>query len=140
MQNPDNLRVAADAKRLANAVYAFTRDFPKEERFGLAAQMRRAAVSIGSNIFEGCGRQGKRGMESNASLRSFLYIAHGSSSELLFQLRIARRQQLGDPAKAESVARLLAVLQGRLRRLILSLTRRMQLHTASEASVLTGSR
>jgi hypothetical protein len=47
---------------------------------------------------------------------------------------------MGDPAKAELVAKLLAVLQGRLRRLILSLTRRMQLHTASEASVLTGSR
>jgi len=140
VQNPDNLRVAGDAERLANAVYEFTREFPKEERFGLASQMRRAAISIGSNIFEGCGRQGKRGTESNASLRSFLFIAQGSSSELLFQLRIARSQRMGDSTKAELVGKLLAILQGRLRRLILSLTRRTRFHTASEASVPTGPR
>jgi four helix bundle protein len=122
MQNPDNMRVAADAERLANAIYDYTREFPKEERFGLAAQMRRAAISIGSNIFEGCGRQGKRGVESSASLRAFLFHSHGSSSELVFQLRVARHQRMGDPTKAQLVGKLLDIVQRRLRRLIYTLS------------------
>jgi hypothetical protein len=57
----------------------------------------------------------------NASLRAFLYYSHGSSSELIFQLRIARHQRMGHSAKAELVAKLLDIVQRRLRRLIYSL-------------------
>lgn len=83
MQKTSNLAVAARAKTLAVSVYSLTRTFPTSERFGLTAQMRRAVVSIGSNIAEGCGRHGDSG------LVAFLQIAMGSASELEFQLSVA---------------------------------------------------
>jgi four helix bundle protein len=83
MQNAANLRVTAEARTLAVAVYRATTRFPAAERFGLTSQMRRAAVSVGSNIAEGCGRFGNR------ELVHFLQIALGSVSELEFQSQIA---------------------------------------------------
>ncbi len=83
MQNPDNLRVTPCARALVAELYAATGRFPVSERFGLAAQMRRAAVSIGSNIAEGCGRSGDR------ELIHFLHMALGSASELEFQLLLS---------------------------------------------------
>lgn len=65
-------------------LYKVTQDFPKEELYGLTSQMRRAAVSIPSNIAEGSARQG------NKELVQFLYIAIGSVVELDTQLTIAR--------------------------------------------------
>ena len=64
-------------------VYLLTQVFPKEEMFGLTAQMRRAAVSIPSNIAEGAARTGER------EFAQFLNIARGSLSELDTQLLIA---------------------------------------------------
>ncbi len=61
-------------------IYKLTSRFPEEEKFGLISQMRRAAVSIPSNIAEGAGRQGKR------EFRNFLSVAQGSLSELDTQL------------------------------------------------------
>ncbi|MCR4256471.1 MAG: four helix bundle protein [Candidatus Uhrbacteria bacterium] len=66
-------------------LYKATRSFPREEMYGLSSQMRRAAVSIPSNIAEG-----KRRM-SGPELRRFLLIAFGSGAELETQLEIARR-------------------------------------------------
>lgn len=66
------------------AVYNFTRKFPAEEQYGLVSQMRRCAVSIPSNIAEGCGRG------SDADFARFVQIAMGSSSELEYQLLLAR--------------------------------------------------
>ena len=83
MQNADNLRVTRQARGMAKAVYLATEPFPSSERFGLAAQMRRAAVSVGSNICEGCGREGDR------ELTRYLQIAYGSVSELQFQAALA---------------------------------------------------
>src|SRR6476660_5692596 len=60
MQNPGNLRVTTCARELVAELYTATTRFPVSEQFGLTAQMRRAAVSIGSNIAEGCGRSGER--------------------------------------------------------------------------------
>ncbi|HEX6600866.1 MAG TPA: four helix bundle protein [Gemmatimonadaceae bacterium] len=82
MQSANNLRVTAHARALASEVYRVTAIFPARERYGLTAQMRRAAVSIGANIAEGCGRSGDR------ELMRFLHIALGSASELEFQLQI----------------------------------------------------
>jgi four helix bundle protein len=68
---------------LVRAVYLVSRDFPKEESYGLTAQVRRSAVSIPSNIAEGAARSGKR------QFLQFLGVAKGSLSELETQLLIA---------------------------------------------------
>jgi four helix bundle protein len=79
------LRAFELADKLALAIYRGTRDFPREEQFGLTSQMRRAAVSISSNIVEGCARQ------SQADYIRFLGIAYGSSRELEYQVTLATR-------------------------------------------------
>lgn len=65
-------------------IYRLTKTFPDDERFGLVSQMRRAAVSIPSNIAEGWGRR------SRTDYVRFLKMAAGSSYELHTQLRLAR--------------------------------------------------
>jgi four helix bundle protein len=79
-----DLLVWQEAMSLAKAVYAQTTSFPKAEQYGLIAQMRRAAVSIPSNIAEGAGRQ------SDKEFQQFLIIARGSLSELETQVILAR--------------------------------------------------
>jgi four helix bundle protein len=111
MQNTNNLVVAERARTLAVAVYRLTARFPSAERFGLTSQMRRAAVSIGSNIAEGCGRRGNR------ELLNFLYIAYGSSSELAFQLQLAGDLSFGTPEGHAQVHDELQRLQRMLNRL-----------------------
>ena len=85
MQVPENLCVFSEAEELALCVYRLVRVLPVQERYGLSQQLRRAAVSIGSNIAEGCGRGSPR------ELIRFLEIALGSTAELEFQLRLACR-------------------------------------------------
>lgn len=73
-----------EAVALVTDVYSLTKTFPIEERYGLTSQMRRAAVSIPSNIAEGVARQ------SRQELKQFLMIARGSLSELDTQFLIAK--------------------------------------------------
>ena len=73
---------------LVIAVYTLSDTFPKTEQFGLSSQMRRASVSIPSNIAEGSRRGGK-------DVTQFLRIAFGSASELETQLEIAKRLRYG---------------------------------------------
>ena len=98
MQDSKNLVVAEYAHRLAIAMYRHTATFPAAERFGITSQMRRAAVSVASNIAEGCGRR------SNRELLTFLYIAAGSAREVSCQLRIATELGFGDPSTAEALS------------------------------------
>lgn len=70
----------------SDTVYRLTRAFPEEERFGLASQMRRAAVSVGSNLAEGSSRS------SRTDFARFIEIATGSVFEVVAQAEIARRQ------------------------------------------------
>lgn len=74
------LEVWIEARRLTNLVYQKTKSFPKEELFGLTNQIRRSAVSIPSNIAEGCGRR-----TSNDTIQ-FLHISRGSLFELETQI------------------------------------------------------
>jgi four helix bundle protein len=78
------LLVWKQAHRLALEIYRATRLFPNEERYGLVAQMRRAALSVVSNIAEGSGRQ------SDREQSRFLRIARGSVHEVQCQLLISR--------------------------------------------------
>jgi four helix bundle protein len=97
MRDPMRFKVLAQAEELIVATYAATAAFPPGERFGLTAQMRRAAVSVGSNIVEGCHREGTR------ALIAFLHYALGSAAEVQFQVRMARRLGMADSAQLESV-------------------------------------
>jgi four helix bundle protein len=101
------------ARALANAVYLATEHFPIRERFGLAAQMRRAAISVVSNIAEGESRG------SDRELRRFLQIARGSLGELQSQITIARDLQLIADESAHALAQAAAdtgrVIYGLLR-------------------------
>ena len=72
------------AMELVTSVYRLTASFPREETYGLSAQMRRSAVSVPSNLAEGAAR------ESNREKLQFFSIARGSLSELETQLFIAR--------------------------------------------------
>jgi len=73
------------ADEVAVLVYRVTAGFPREELYGLTSQMRRAAVSVSSNIVEGCAR------DSQADYLRFLYIAFGSLRELHYQLSLSKR-------------------------------------------------
>ena len=86
MFNFEKLDVWQKAIDFADLVYSSTRDFPVEERFGLTNQMRRAAVSLSSNIAEGCSRISK------TDFARFLEIATGSVFEVVSQAFIGRRQ------------------------------------------------
>lgn len=84
MHDFKDLKVWIKAHQLTVAIYRTTREFPREELFGLTSQMRRAASSIGANVAEGCGRR------SDGELTRFLHIARGSAVELENHLLLAR--------------------------------------------------
>lgn len=84
MQNYQKLEFWKRSHELTLNVYKLTNDFPKHELFGLVSQMRRSTSSIPTNIAEGCGRDSKK------ELKRFLYISFGSSSELEYQLLLAK--------------------------------------------------
>jgi four helix bundle protein len=115
MQSPTRLRVFHEAEELAVLVYSLTRTLPPDERYGLIQQMRRAGVSIASNIAEGCGRSGNR------ELIRFLLIALGSATELECQLRIARRLEYVDAALYERTSERTRRVQRMLTRLVVKL-------------------
>jgi four helix bundle protein len=84
----EKLNAWQKAVALADMVYESTRRFPQDERFGLTSQMRRAAVSVASNLAEGTSRH------SGADFAHFIEISAGSLFELVTQSHIASRQQL----------------------------------------------
>jgi four helix bundle protein len=100
-QSFTELSVWQRSMQLAEAVYHLTQSFPREEIYGMTSQMRRAAVSIPSNIAEGQGRG------TNREFQQFLSIARGSTCEIQTQLVLARRLRFGNPElieKAEALS------------------------------------
>ncbi len=101
------------AMRLAEEIYKLTRSLPEKERFGLCSQMRRAAVSVPSNIAEGHGRG------SRQDYIRFLRTARGSINELRTQLMLASRLELvsGNPAIDDLAREVAVILQALIRSL-----------------------
>lgn len=116
MQNFRNLKVWQKAHELAIDVYKSTHGFPAGELYGLTSQMRRAAVSVGSNLAEGCGRQ------SDAEFGRFAQIALGSVCELDYQVLLSRDLELLD---ANSHDRL-AALVDEIRRMLIGLLQKLR--------------
>ncbi len=85
MRDHRKLRAFEMADEVAVLVYQVTAGFPKEELYGLTSQLRRTAVSVPSNIVEGCAR------DSQADYLRLLHIAFGSLRELHYQLGLASR-------------------------------------------------
>jgi four helix bundle protein len=97
-----DLLVWQKAMLLAEAVYVATRELPKEEVYGLTAQMRRAAVSVVSNVAEGQARQ------TRGEFLQFLGHARGSLAELETQIILAARLSLASPTAERSLLYLIA--------------------------------
>ena len=85
-----DLTVWQKAMELTVCIYGLTRTFPQDEKYGLTSQLRRASVSVASNIAEG------RGRTTDGEFRQFLGIAQGSTYEVQTQLLVARQLKMGE--------------------------------------------
>src|SRR5688500_7611293 len=99
-------------------IYGLTRSFPREEVYGLTSQIRRAAVSVPSNIAEGYARR------TTKELVQFVGVAEGSLAELHTQLTIARRLEYVNGAAAEQVGVLVVECQRMLNSMQVTLRER----------------
>jgi four helix bundle protein len=99
-QDVRDMTVWRRAIDLTVCTYRLTRGFPKDEVYGLVSQMRRASVSVASNIAEG------RGRLNPAEFRQFLGVALGSVFELKTQLIVAKRLELGSEREIDEAAAL----------------------------------
>ena len=115
MRDHNKLRAFQLADDLALAIYRHTASFPDAERFGLTSQLRRAAVSVPSNIVEGCAKS------SQSDYLRFLEIAYGSSCEVQYQLSLAHRLGFSDGSSFHEVSSLAIETAKVLRGLIRSL-------------------
>ncbi|HEY5824999.1 MAG TPA: four helix bundle protein [Cyclobacteriaceae bacterium] len=105
MNNYKELKIWQKSVDLAVSIYDVTKNFPREELYGLTSQLRRCAVSIPSNIAEGAGRNTKK------DFNNFLGISNGSSCELETQLIIAQRINFIDINTMESVQQEIVEIQ-----------------------------
>jgi four helix bundle protein len=104
------------AMELCVALYKLTRNFPREEIYGLTSQLRRASVSIASNIAEGQGRS------TREQYKYFVGIARGSSFEIETQLEIAKELGFADITRIEEVE----MLSTEVGRMLTSLAKKLQ--------------
>ncbi len=118
MRSYRELHVWQRSIELVAAIYKLTEDFPKSELFGLTNQMRRASVSIPSNIAEGYSRK------SRPEYIQFVRIAFGSGAELETQLHIATDLGFAKPDAARRASQLLEEVMRMLNKLIMSLVAR----------------
>ncbi len=112
VQKFEDLEVWQEARQVVKLVYALTAKFPRQETFGLASQMQRAAISVMSNIAEGF----ERG--SNAEFIQFLYMARGSCGELRSQCYVALDLGYASSSEIDEVYQRCQRLSRRLQALI----------------------
>jgi len=105
MHKLENILVWEKSLFLAERVYQLTANFPDTEKFGLTSQIRRAAVSISSNIAEGAGRN------SNKEFKHFLGIANGSSYEVLTQIILSNKLKYINDGEKEELMELINEVQ-----------------------------
>lgn len=110
------LKVWQKSYALCLEIYKLTEHFPKEERFGLVSQIRRAAVSIPSNIAEGYGRK------TTADYVRMLYIANGSLCELETQILLSSDLHFIPDENIDKIKSAIAEVERMLKALIRSLT------------------
>lgn len=115
MQSYRELIVWQKSMQLVKLVYVLTEQFPKEEQFGLTSQLRRASVSVPSNIAEGYVRRARK------DYARFIAIARGSAAEVETQFEIAKMLGYSDEvlieealALVDEVMRMLTALHGKL--------------------------
>ena len=104
----EDLEVWQDARRLNREIYLITRRFPAAEQFGLTSQLRRAAVSVASNIAEGSGRN------SDRDFAHFLENSYGSLMEAAAQLFLAFDQEYIDEPTLDTVLESARALSAKL--------------------------
>ena len=121
MRDHIKLEVFRIADRLALEVYRATRHFPDDERFGLCSQLRRAAVSIPTNIVEGAARQ------SELEYARLLGIAYSSAKELHYELSLCARLGYLDRHESERLASQATITCKSLWSLIRTIDRRRSL-------------
>ena len=83
MQDYKKLEIYSQAKKVTKEIYKVTANFPPSELYGITSQLRRAAVSIGANIAEGCGKYGDK------DFLRYLHISIGSLREVHYELELA---------------------------------------------------
>jgi four helix bundle protein len=111
-----DLLVWQRAIEMSTAIYELTEDFPTKEMYGLSSQLRRASVSVASNIAEG------RGRITQGEFKHFLGLAQGSNYEVQTQLVIARRLKFGKSTPLGSAEKLSIEVGKMLSRLIASVS------------------
>jgi four helix bundle protein len=112
MKDFHKLKVWQKAHELTLVVYQISSTFPKEGLYGLTSQIRRSAMSVPTNIAEGCGRNG------DADFGRFLQIAMGSTAELEYQLLLARDLKMLKTPEFEALNTHLGEIKGMLISLI----------------------
>ena len=117
----EKLEVWHLARTLNRSVYQATKRFPKDELFGLTSQLRRASISVSSNIAEGSGRN------SDADFTHFLEIAYASLMEVVSQLYLALDENYITPLEFDTIANASQALAGKLVALSKSLGRKARI-------------
>ncbi len=112
MKDFRGLSVWQRAHSVTLSVYRCTKDFPREETYGMTWQMRRCSSSVAANIAEGCGRRG------NLEFVRFLGMAMGSASELEYFLLLARDLEYLDPGAYTVLAKDIGLMRRMLNALI----------------------
>jgi four helix bundle protein len=119
LKNYRELKVWQKSYHACLEIYKITKDFPKQEIYGLTSQIRRSAISVPSNIAEGYGRK------TTPDYLRFLYIAYGSNCELETQVLLSGDLEYMEPTKLEAITEKIGEVERMLKALIKSLEKKI---------------